>query len=237
MDAMKLLGGLLKNKSMSSGLGQQLLGGLLGGGQQQQSSGGGGIAGLLGGLMGGGGSPEEKQQNRGGGGILGGLLGSVMGGGGESGGSGKGAISGLLGSVMGGGGGAPAKAEPTRAQKLSQNDQAILMIRAMVNAAKSDGRIDQEEQQNIIGKLGADVSDAEVEFLKKEFASPLDADGFAKSIPEGMETDIYVISLTAIELDTQNEARYLGQLAEGLKMDPKFCNQIHSKLGAPEIFG
>ena len=42
MDAMKLLSGLLGNKSLSSGLGSQLLQGVLGGGSstQQQGSGG-----------------------------------------------------------------------------------------------------------------------------------------------------------------------------------------------------
>ena len=58
MDAMKLLGSLLKNQSLSSGLGQQLLGGLLGGGQsRQQSSAGGGLAGILGSVLGAAGNP------------------------------------------------------------------------------------------------------------------------------------------------------------------------------------
>lgn len=231
MDAIKLLGSLMGNKSLASGLGSQLLGSLLGGGQQQQAPASSGLAGILGGMMGGGGG----QQQSAGSGLLGSLLGSVMGGGGQSSG-GAGGIAGLVGGMLGGGQEAAAPA-PQQAELQQANDQAVLMIRAMVNAAKSDGRVDETEQQNIISKLGADVSQAEIDFLKQEFAAPLDAASFASSVPNGLEQQIYALSLTSIELDTQKEAQYLGQLAQGLKIDANTCNQIHDQLGAPKIFG
>ena len=207
MDAMKLLSDLLENKALSSGLGKQLLGSLLGGGSApQQQSGGGGIAGLLGGLLGGGG------QRPGGGDLLGGILGSVL------------------------GGGAATKRQTAPPAPTSNNDVAIILIRAMVNAAKSDGRIDQAEQDNIVSQLG-ELDQAEVDFLRKEFAAPLDVAGFANSVPGGLEQQVYAVSLTSIELDSQTEAQYLGQLAQGLELDSSLCNQIHDKFGAPKIFG
>ena len=111
------------------------------------------------------------------------------------------------------------------------------MIRAMVNAAKADGRVDNAEQEKIIGKLGAEVSEDEVDFLKREFAAPLDVKQFADSVPDGLEPQIYALSLTSIELDTQTEAQYLGQLAQHMELDPQVCNQIHDQVGAPKIFG
>ena len=253
MNAIKLLGSLMGNRSLASGLGSQLLSGLLGGGgQQQQASQSSGLAGILGSVMGG-----QQQSGGGGGGMLSGLLGSVMGGGGQSSG-GAGGIAGLVGSMMGGGdqssgeaggiaglvggmlGGGEQEAAapaPQQAELQQANDQAILMIRAMVNAAKSDGRVDETEQQNIISKLGDDVSQAEIDFLKQEFAAPLDVASFAASVPNGLEQQIYALSLTSIDLDTQNEAQYLGQLAQGLNIDPNVCNQIHDQVGAPKIFG
>ena len=228
MNAIKLLGSLMGGQSLASGIGGKLLGGLLGGGggQQQQQQGGGGLAGILSGVMGGGG------QQQGGGGGLGGLLGSVMGGGGESGGG----IGGMLGSVLGGGE-QEASVQVAPEQQAAANDQAVLLIRAMVNAAKSDGRIDEAEQKNILEKVGKDASPAEVQFLQQEFSAPLDVAGFAKSIPKGLEQQIYAVSLTSIELDSQNEAQYLGQLAQGLNLEPNLCNQIHDQLGVPKIFG
>ena len=216
------------NQSLASGLGGKLLGGLLGGGGQQQQSGG-GLGGILSGVLGGGGQPQQQSAN-----PIGGLIGSVMGGGG---GGGAGGIGGLLGSVLGGGGAEEqAAAQLPPEQHAAANDQAILMIRAMVNAAKSDGRVDEKEQENIISKLGADVSQDEIEFLKKEFAAPVDVASFAQSVPQGLEQQIYAMSLTSIDLDTNNEAQYLGQLAQGLKLDPSICNQIHDQVGAPKIF-
>ena len=230
MDAIKLLGSLMGNRSLASGLGGKLLGSLLGGGgQQQQQQSGGGLSGILSGVLGGGGG-QQQQASQGGG--IGGLLGSVMGAGGGGGG-----IGGLLGSVMGGGGGEQQQVQVAPEQRAAANDQATLLIRAMVNAAKSDGRIDEAEQKNILEKVGTDVSQAEIDFLQKEFSAPLDVAGFARSIPKGLEQQIYAVSLTSIELDTQNEAQYLGQLAQGLNLDPQLCNQIHEHLDAPKIFG
>ena len=177
MDAIKLLGSLMGNQSLASGLGSQLLGGLLGGGQQQQAPASSGLAGILGGMLGGGG----QQQQSAGSGILGSVLGSVMGGGG-AGGAASG-IAGLVGGMLGGGDDAQEAPAPQQAELQQANDQAVLMIRAMVNAAKSDGRVDEAEQQNIISKLGSDVSEAEINFLKQEFAAPLDVASFARSVP------------------------------------------------------
>ena len=227
MDAIRLLGSLMGNQSLASGLGGKLLGGLLGGGgqQQQQAS---GLGGILSGVLGGGGQQQQSAN------PLGGLIGSVMGGGGGEGGGG---IGGLLGSVLGGGGAEQqAAAQLPPEQHAAANDQAVLMIRAMVNAAKSDGRVDEKEQENIISKLGDDVSQDEIAFLKQEFAAPVDVAAFAQSVPQGLEQQIYALSLTSIDLDTNNEAQYLGQLAQGLKLDPNLCNQIHDQVGAPKIF-
>ena len=229
MDAIRLLGSLMGNRSLASGLGGQLLGSLLGGGgggQQQQAS---GLGGILSGVLGGGQQQQQQSAN-----PIGGLIGSVMGGGVGAGGGG---IGGLLASVLGGGGAQQEAPQLPPEQHAAANDQAVLMIRAMVNAAKSDGRVDEKEQENIISKLGDDVSQDEIAFLKQEFAAPVDVAAFAKSVPQGLEQQIYALSLTSIDLDTNNEAQYLGQLAQGLNLDPNLCNQIHDHVGAPKIFG
>ena len=227
MDAIRLLGTLLNNKQLTSGLGGKLLGSVLGGGGQQSA--GGGLGGLLGSVLGGG-----QQQSSGGG--LGGLLGSVLGGGSApepaQQPAGQGVLGGLLGSVLGGG--AAPQVEP--AAHAAANQQAEIIVRAMINAAKSDGRIDDTEKQKIVEGLGAEVSQEEIAFVQNEFNQPLDAAAFAASVPREMAGQIYALSLTSIELDSQNEAQYLGQLAQGLGISPAICNQIHEQMGAPKIF-
>ncbi|MGB7347817.1 MAG: DUF533 domain-containing protein [Pirellulaceae bacterium] len=121
------------------------------------------------------------------------------------------------------------------AEQESLNEQSAVLIRAMVNAAKSDGQINQEEQEAILKRMDH-VSQTEIDFLRKEFAAPLNVREFAWSIPLGMEEQTYAMSVIAIDLDDQKEAEYLGELAHGLRLSPGRCNEIHRKYGAPEIF-
>lgn len=118
---------------------------------------------------------------------------------------------------------------------LDPNGEAMLLIRAMIAAAKSDGRVTQEEQQAILSRIGQ--PDQEVlGFLQQEFSKPLDVRELAWSVPLGLEPKVYMMSLAAIELDTQSEATYLKELAHGLRMAPQLCNEIHAKFNAPPIF-
>jgi len=211
MDAVKLLGSLMG----SNATGGNLLGSLLGGG----GGGGGGGLGALAGLLGGGGGG-------GGAGGLGALAGMLGGGGGASAGGGLG---GMLAGLAGGGQQRP-EPEP------QHHDAAMVMVRAMCNAAKADGQIDKQEIQNIVGRLGDEVDQNEAQFLKQELEAPVDLRGFLASVPEGLEQQVYAFSLMGMKLDTQQEAQYLAAVAEGLSLQPQVCNQIHAKLGAPEIF-
>ena len=115
------------------------------------------------------------------------------------------------------------------------NEQAEVLVRAMVGAAKSDGQITQQEQQEILGQLGH-VTQDEIDFLRQEFARDVDVREFTWSVPLGMEEQVYKISVIAIDLDEMKEAQYLADLAHGLRLDPQRCNAIHRQLGAPEIF-
>jgi len=124
---------------------------------------------------------------------------------------------------------------PLGVNKDEANDQAALIIRAMINAAKSDGSIDQTEQNNIIAKLG-DVTQEEIAFVKKEFSAPLDVEAFTRTVPSNMAEQIYTVSLMAIDLDKNTEAQYLANLAKGLNIPTHTANQIHEKLGVPKIF-
>ena len=111
----------------------------------------------------------------------------------------------------------------------------MVLVRAMVNAAKSDGQIDQAEQQSILGRL-SDRSPETIEFLRKEFARPLNVQEFARSVPLGMEEQVYMLSLITIDLDTAGEAKYLTALSDALRISPEVRNQIHAKVGAPNLY-
>ncbi len=239
MDAIKLLGGLLGTSASSNNVfGTLMKGAMSGGGSPQQQQ---GLTGLLGGLLGGGAT--------GGGGSSAstGLMGSVlkaavmkqMGMGGASSGvaaSGGGAVGQLLGSLLGGAGGGTAQAveqaDPlANVSQQDANEQATLMIRAMCNAAKADGQVDESERQAIISKLGGDLDQSEIDFLEKELSSPVDVAAFARTVPRELAPMIYTMSVMTVKVDTHQEAQYLGQLAQALNLNNNEIQQIHTQLG------
>ena len=119
--------------------------------------------------------------------MVGSLLGSMVGSRGISGGLGS-AVGGL-GGLLGGGD----KDEPIEIP----DEQAVVLIRAMTNAAKADGEVDQEEIDNIVRRAG-DLEAEDEAFLRAEFAAPLDLDAFIESVPSGMEAEVYTASILPI---------------------------------------
>ncbi len=241
------LGGSSTQQTHGGGGLGDLLGSVLGGGGSQQSSGG-GLGDLLGSVLGGGGSSQSS------GGGLGDLLGSVLGGSTGASANSAGGLGDLLQGGLGGLlGGAVAKHVqtvnpdaptpmpddysmlPSDLEPKQANDQATLIIRAMINAAKSDGKFDEAEQKALVNKLG-DLTQDEIDFIQSEFRKPLDVQAFVNEVPRGMEHQIYALSLSAINLDENSEAQYLAQLAQALRIQPDEANQIHAQLGAPKIF-
>ena len=114
-------------------------------------------------------------------------------------------------------------------------DQATLLIRAMCNAAKVDGKIDEAEQEAILGRLG-DVGREELDFVRKEINSPLDLDAYVRTVPADLAPQVYAFSALAVNVDTLREAAYLGRLAQALGLDNETCNEIHRKVGAAPLY-
>jgi len=207
------------------GLGD-MLGNMLGGKSGSASAGttGGGLGDMLGGLLGGKGATASS-------GNLGDLMGSLMGGSQSAPGTGsanatQGGLADLLRSAMQG---EEVKAEPT------EEEQAKLILKAMIQAAKSDGVLDAEEQANILKHAG-DATPDELAYVKEILDAPVNVEALVAEVPEGMEQQVYLMSLLTINLDTQQEAQYLDQLAKGLGISPETANMIHEKAGAQKLY-
>ena len=115
-------------------------------------------------------------------------------------------------------------------------NEAKIIVKAMISAAKADGRIDDTEIRKILGKLGEDgLTEEEKQFLVEEINKPLDINEIirlAGNSPE-LAAQIYTASLLAIEVDTPAEREYMQQLAAGLGLDPQVISHIHQLLGVP----
>jgi uncharacterized membrane protein YebE (DUF533 family) len=123
----------------------------------------------------------------------------------------------------------PANADEEQALE----SEAMVILKAMVNAAKADGQIDDGEQQRILGKLQEAGADAEARaFVQAEMRRPLDLEGLLREIPNTqMAAEVYAASLLAIEVDTPAERQYLRQLAQGLGLDEGAVQRLHLTLG------
>ena len=213
--------------------------------QTQQGSGGrsskdsqGGLGGLLGGLLGGGGSTA--------GGGLGGLLGGLLGGAGSNtGGSTQGRSAGgvnyaalaSLGmmafkayqSWQRSQAAAPQQAVRTVDQLSGPEaeDHSHAILRALIAAAKADGRIDPQEEQLIYAEIKRQTSDPQLQqWLDEEVSKPLDAAEVAQSARDpAMAAEMYLASVMLVDDQQEAERAYLDELAGALQLDPAL--QVH----------
>ena len=125
--------------------------------------------------------------------------------------------------------------EPETPPSRDQEAMAALMLRAMIMAMKSDGQIDAGEHQKLMGRLG-DVSREEQAFVENELRQPVDANAIARDVPRGLEAQVYAMSVMGIDLDNQNEAKYLHELAQAMGVEPSDVNDIHDQMGVPHIY-
>lgn len=121
--------------------------------------------------------------------------------------------------------------EPEREEALS----AALMLRAVIQAVKCDGDLDDAERDRLMRAMG-EADPREVKAVQAELSRPVDVQGLARAVPAGLEPQIYMVSLMAIDLDQRAEADYLHQLAGALDLSPDQVNAMHDKAGAPRLY-
>jgi uncharacterized membrane protein YebE (DUF533 family) len=212
-----------------------------GGGGASAQGGLGDLGGLLGGLLGGGAGAGAG----GGGGGLGGLLGGLLGGGSPMGGapqsrSGGGTNYAALASLgmmayqayqawQRSQASAPQEAPRTvnllAGPEAEEHSHAIL--RALIAAAKADGRIDDAEKHMISTEIGRHTDDPQLQqWLDDEVAKPLDPNEVAQSATDpGMASEMYLASVMLVDDQQDAERNYLDELAAALQIDPQL--QLH----------
>jgi uncharacterized membrane protein YebE (DUF533 family) len=112
-------------------------------------------------------------------------------------------------------------------------DMATLTLRAMMTAMKADGRVDEKEKEKLLGKLQqGGISGEEQAFVNAEMQKPIDLDAIVRDVPnQQAAAQIYAASLTAIEVDTDNERRYLADLAAKLQLPKEAVAYMHKRMG------
>jgi uncharacterized membrane protein YebE (DUF533 family) len=165
-------------------------------------------------------------------GGLGALAGALLGGGrGAVGGGLLAALGSLAFAAMQNAGQSAQAAPPASEEEL--HDTATLSLRAMIEAAKSDGRVDPEEMQRILGRLGdAGAEPAARDWVRAQLAAPSDLAGLAAQVrsPE-QAAQVYGAALMAIQVDTPAERAFIGRLAQALRLPADAVAHINRALG------
>lgn len=134
-----------------------------------------------------------------------------------------------------GGSGAAALPPPQGSEFDPQGDAAdrlaTSLLQAMIAAAKADGTVTPDERARIDGQLAnLGLEEEAAALIAAELDAPLDVDriaGLAGS--EAEATQIYAISLLAIDPDNVEEKAYLAALATRLKLAPALVESLHAQ--------
>ncbi|MEO1238510.1 MAG: DUF533 domain-containing protein [Pseudomonadota bacterium] len=172
-----------------------------------------------------------------GGDALQGMLGQLTGAGAAAGGAGAAGLGGLMAAL----GGAQATGQEQAASMMdaltgttvatdTQENNAKLMIRAMIQAAKADGEIDEDEKAKILEHMG-EMGPEELAFVKAELAGPIDIEGLAADTSDQMKAQVYAVSLMAVKVDHTSEVSYLNGLADAMGLSPQIRDQVHRSMG------
>ena len=204
----------------------------------------GGLNDVLGSLLG---SNQEAISNAQVGGI-GALAGSLLGGGS---GAVKGALGGSAMAILGSlaisalkdwqqsqtAGGTANQVSQAEIDQITASKTEELCLKGMLNAAKADGHIQEDEMKRILEKLEeGGITTEERQFVLSEMNKPLDLEGFIREIPSReIGAQVYAASLLAITVDTESERNYMRQLAAGLNLNQQTVALLHRMVGAPVI--
>ncbi|HET8727078.1 MAG TPA: tellurite resistance TerB family protein [Alphaproteobacteria bacterium] len=117
------------------------------------------------------------------------------------------------------------------------DEQALRMIRAMVASAHADGRIDEDERRQIMGRIGeAGASEDDRNFLEREIQSPASIDMLVQGVHDPEEkAEIYAAALMAVDADTEAERSFLNDLSGRLGLSPQERGELHRDMGMPEL--
>lgn len=118
-----------------------------------------------------------------------------------------------------------------------EDEFTLMLIRAMVAAARVDGHIDEDERGRIADRLALSGIGAEAEaFLNRELERPLDLEAIvAAAETDAQRVELYTASRLAIEPQTRAERGYLDMLAGRLKLPESLIDHIETTVSSAKI--
>lgn len=106
------------------------------------------------------------------------------------------------------------------------------MIRAIIYAAKADGHIDDQEQDNITKQVQAmKLGEAAQRIVSAAMSEPLDANAVASGVMDEEEAlQLFTVSCAAVNIDNSMERNYIDTLAVALHIPRDVARDIEDKI-------
>jgi len=127
---------------------------------------------------------------------------------------------------------------PDTADQAANDELGLILVRAMIAAARADGRLDAQESQAIFQKIESlGLDSASQNLLVHEMGHPVDVDALVSSAssPE-VAAEIYIASLLAVDVDTAAERSYLAMLAARLQLPSQLVVELENQVNAQKAF-
>lgn len=192
------------------------------------------VGALLGGGSGGGASPMAGAQSSSAGlGGLGSLLGMLAGGGAPASGGATGGMGGLLGSLLGGAmGGVTPPPPPAAPAADTPATKAENILRALVYAARADGRVDANEQAALNQQVQSLGLGREAQaIVNQALSEPLNPNNIARNITSSDEAvRIFALSAAITQMDDEREKAYIADLGNSLGIPPQTQQALVSRM-------
>jgi uncharacterized membrane protein YebE (DUF533 family) len=119
--------------------------------------------------------------------------------------------------------------------RLEEGSDGLLLVRAMIAAAKADGHIDAEAQDRIARRVnGLALRDHEKGLILDELRRPASLEALALAARDpALRAQVYAASLRAIDPECRAGRVYLQDLAEILALPPTLVRDLHAH--SPEV--
>lgn len=109
--------------------------------------------------------------------------------------------------------------------------RSLLILRAMIAAAKADGVVDADEQAMMDDQLNRmDMADDAKKWLRLEMGANYDAKSIAAQVDTpAAAAEVYLMSSMVIDDASPVERAYLDQLRDAMKMDQGLADQLRTQ--------
>ncbi len=123
---------------------------------------------------------------------------------------------------------APEHQEEERAAEQFSDDTALLLIRAMITAAYSDGALSEDERARIMQEIeDADADAEDRRTMEREIANPKPLDELLAQVhDEETAQEFYLASRAAVDGETEQNRTYLRTLREHLNLSEEDAAEV-----------